>query len=230
MRQKVLRSLHFKRILIRRSPDWRQGDFRGPEFELLFWQFSLGPPFAKSQKMADFGVFAKSLITRLCEHFWRRGLRQKVLRSLHFKRILIRRSPDWRQGDFRGPEFELLFWQFSLGPPFAKSQKMADFGVFAKSLITRLCEHFWRRGLRQKVLRYLHFKRKVIRRSPDWRQGDFRGPEFELLFLANFPWSPICKISENGRFWCFCKISHNSALRAVLEARFPPESSPILAL
>ena len=98
--------------------------------------------------MVDFGVFAKSLITRLCEHFWRRGLRQKVLRSLHFKRILIRRSSDWRQGDFRGPEFELLFLQFSLGPPFAKSQKMVDFGVFAKSLITRLCEHFWRRGLR----------------------------------------------------------------------------------
>ena len=114
--------------------------------------------------MADFGVFAKSLITRLLEHFWRRGLRQKVLRSLHFKRILIRRSPDWRQGDFRGPEVELLFWQFSLGPPFAKSQKMADFGVFAKSLITRLYEHFWRRGLRQKVLRSLHFKRILIRR------------------------------------------------------------------
>ena len=94
-------------------------------------------------------------------------MRQKVLRSLHFKRILIRRSPVWRQGDFRGPEVELLFWQFSLGRPFAKSQKMADFGVFAKSLITRLCEHFWRRGLRQKVLRSLHFKRKVIRRSPD---------------------------------------------------------------
>ena len=132
--------------------------------------------------MADFGVFAKSLITRLCEHFWRRGLRQKVLRSLHIKRILIRRSFNWRQGDFRGPEVELLFWKFSLGPPFAKSQKMADFGVFAKALITRLCEHFWRRSFHQKVFRSLHYKRIKFRRSPDWRQGDFRGPEVELLF------------------------------------------------
>ena len=131
-------------------------------------------------------VFAKSLITRLCGHFWRRGLRQKVLRSLHFKRILIKRSQDWRQGDFRGPKVELLFWQFSPGPPFAKSQKMADFGVFAKSLITRLCGHFWRRGLRHKVLRSLHFKCRLITRSPDGHQGNFRGPEIEL-FLGNFP-------------------------------------------
>ena len=164
MRHKVLRSLHFKSILIKRSLDGRQAAFRGSKVELLFWQFSLGPPFAKSQKMADFGVFAKSLITRLCGHFWRRGLQQKVLRSLHFKRNLIKGSRDWRQSDFRGPEVELLFWQFSLGPPFAKSQKMADFGVFAKSLITRLCGYFWRRGLRHKVLKSLHFKRILIRR------------------------------------------------------------------
>ena len=205
LRQKVFRSLHFKRILIRRSPEMRQGDFRGPEFELLFWQFSLGPPFGKSQKMADFGVFAKSLITRLCEDFWRRGLRQKVLRSLHFKRILIKRSPDWRQGDFRGPEFDLLFWQFTLGPPFAKSQKMADFRVFAKSLITRLCEHFWRRALRQKVFRSLHFKRILISRSPDWRQGDFRGPEVELLFWQFSLGPPFAKSQKMADFGVFAK-------------------------
>ena len=139
--------------------------------------------------MADFGVFAKSLITRLCEHFWRRGLRQKVLQFLHFKCIRIRRSPDWRQGYFRGLEFDLLFWQFSLGPPFAKSQKMADFGVFAKSLITQLCQHFWRRGLHQKVLRSLPFKTMLIKRSPDWRRSVFRGHEVELLF-GNFPLVP----------------------------------------
>ena len=182
LRHKVLRSLHFKRILIKRSFAGRQAAFWGSKVELLFWQFSLGPPFAKSQKMADFGVFAKSLITRLCGHNWRRGLRQKVLRSLHFKCILIKRSSDWRERCFRGPEFEQLFWQFSLGPPFAKSQKMADFGVFAKSLITRLCGHFWRRGLRHKVLRSLQFKRILIKRSPDSRQGDFRGSKVELLF------------------------------------------------
>ena len=62
-----------------------------------------------------------------------------------------------RQGDFWCPEVELLLWQFSLASPFAKSQKMADFGVFGK-------------------------------------------------------------------------ISNNSALPAVLEAQFAPESSPILAL
>ena len=205
MRQKVLRSLQFKRILIRRSPDWRQGDFRGPKFELLFWQFSLGPPFAKFHKMADFGVFAKSLITRLCGHFWWRGWRQKVLRSLHFKRIRLTRSPNWRQGDFRGPEVELLFWQFSLGPPFAKSQKIGDFGVFAKSLITRLCRHFWRRDLQQKVLRSLHFKRILNSRSPGMRQGDFGGPEIQVLFWVFSIGPPFAKSQKIADFGVFAK-------------------------
>ena len=94
----------------------------------FFGNFPLAPPLQNLRKWPIL-VVLQNLITRLCEHFWRRGLRQKVLRSLHFKQILIRRSPDWRQGNFRGPEFELLFWQFSVRPPFAKSQKMADFGV-----------------------------------------------------------------------------------------------------
>ena len=156
-------------------------------------------------------------------------MRQKVLRSLHFKRILIEGSRNLRQGDFRGPEFDLLFWQFSLGPPFAKSQKMGDFGLFAKSLITRLCRHLWRRGLRHKVLRYLHFKRILNRRSAEMRKVILGAPK-SRYFFGNFPLVPLCKISENGRFWCLCKIPHNSALRALLEARFAPESSPILAL
>ena len=164
LRHKVLRSLHIKWRLIRRSPDWVQGDFRGPDFEVLFWQFSLGPPFAKSEKIADFGVFSKSLITRLCGYFWRRGLRQKVLRSLHFKSIEISRSPDWRQGDFRGPEVELLFWQFSL-----------DFGVFAKSLVTYLRVHFWSSCVRLNGLGSVQFKCMLIRR-------DFGAFEFYLVF------------------------------------------------
>ena len=36
----------------------RRGDFPALEVGPRFAHFSLGPPFAKSQKMADFGVFA----------------------------------------------------------------------------------------------------------------------------------------------------------------------------
>ena len=43
----------------------RQGVFEAPIVGLLFWAFSLGPLLAKSQKMADLGVFAKFVITRL---------------------------------------------------------------------------------------------------------------------------------------------------------------------
>ena len=69
----------------------RRGDFQAPEVGLLFWPFSLGPPYEESQKMADFGVFAKFAISQHCGHFQSRRLRQNVFQGLHFKRILIMR-------------------------------------------------------------------------------------------------------------------------------------------
>ena len=41
--------------------------FQAPQVGLVFGRFSLGPPYAKSPKMADLGGFAKFAITRLCE-------------------------------------------------------------------------------------------------------------------------------------------------------------------
>ena len=40
--------------------------FQAPQVGLVFGRFSLGPPYAKSPKMADLGGFAKFAITRLC--------------------------------------------------------------------------------------------------------------------------------------------------------------------
>ena len=82
---------HFKCILIRRWCDLRQGVFEDRIVGLLFWAFSLGPPLAKSQKMADLGLLGKFVIARLYRHLWRRRLQQNVPLWLHFKCILIRR-------------------------------------------------------------------------------------------------------------------------------------------
>ena len=54
--------------------------FQAPKLGLLLMPFSLGPPLAKSQKMADLGAFAKCVITRLCGHFCGRSLRQNLVR------------------------------------------------------------------------------------------------------------------------------------------------------
>ena len=54
--------------------------FQALEVGLLFGQVSLGPPFAKSQKMGDLGVLAEFVITRFCRRFWSRRLRRKVVR------------------------------------------------------------------------------------------------------------------------------------------------------
>ena len=160
-------------ILIRRWCNLRQGVFEAPIVGLLFWGFSLGPPLAKSQKMADLGVFAKFVITRLYGHIRSRSLQKKTVLCLHFKCILIRRWCNFRQGVFEAPIVGLPFWAFSLGPPLAKSQKMAYLGVFAKFVITRLYGHLRSRSLHQNAVLCLHFKCILIRRWCNLRQGVF---------------------------------------------------------
>ena len=174
----------------------REGVSEAPIVGLLSWAFFPGPPLAKSQKMANLGVLGKFVITRRYGHFWSRGLQQNVLLWLHFKRIPIRRWCNFRQGVNKAPIIGLLLGAFSLGPPLAKSQKMADLGVLGKFVITRLYGHFWSRGLQQNVLLWLHFKRIPIRRWCNLRQGVFEAPKIGLLFWAfslGPPWQILRK-------------------------------------
>ena len=230
LQQNVLLWLYFKSILIKRWCNLRQGVSEAPIVGLLFWAFSLGPPLAKSQKMADLGVLGKLVITRLYGHLWSRSLQQNVLLWLHFKCILIRRWCNLRQGVFEAPLVGLLFWAFSLGPPLAKSQKMADLGVLGKLVITRLYGHLWSRSLQQNVLLWLHFKCILIRRWCNLRQSVLWSPNSRPNFLSIFPWSPLGKISENGRFECPWQICHNSALLALMEPPIAAKCSPMIAL
>ena len=193
LQQNVLLWLHFKCILIRRWCNLRQGVFEALILGLFFWAFSLGPPLAKSQKMADLGLLGKFVITRLYGHLWSRSLQQNVLLWLHFKCILIRRWCNLRQGVFEAPIVGLLFWAFSLGPPLAKSQKMADLGLLGKFVITRLYGHLWSRSLQQNGLLWLHFKCIQIRRWCNLRRGVFEAPIVVLLFWAFTLGPPLAK-------------------------------------
>ena len=100
-----------------------QGVFEAPIVGLLFWAVSLGPPVAKSQKMADLGVLAKFVITRLYGHLWSRSLQQNVVLCLHFKCILYRRWCNLRQGVFVAPIVGLFFEEFTLVPPWQNIRK-----------------------------------------------------------------------------------------------------------
>ena len=191
--------------------------------------FSLAPPLAKSQKMADLGLLGKFVITRLYGHLWRFKLQKNVPLSLQFKCILVRRWCDLRQGVLEARIVGLLFWAFSLGPPLAKSQKMADLGLLGKFVITHLFGHLWRRKLHQNVPLWLHFKRILIRRWCDFAPGCFWSPYSRPTFLSIFPWSALGKISENGRFRSPLQICHNSALQALMEAQVAAKYSSMIA-
>ena len=154
-------------------------------------------PLGKSQKMADLGVLAKFVITRLYGHLWSRSLQQNVVLCLLFKCILIKIGCHLRQGVFEAPIVDLLFWAFSVGPPLAKSQKMADLRVLAKFVITRVYGHLWSRSLQQNVVLCLHFKCILIRKWCRFCQGVFEAPINGLLFWAFFLGPPL----ENLRKW-----------------------------
>ena len=193
LHQNVVLCLPFKCILIRKWCHLRQGVFEARKVGLLFWAFSLGPPLAKSQKMADLGVLAKFVITRLYVHLWSRSLHQNFVLCLPFKWILISRWCLLRQAVFKARIVGLLFWAFSLGPPLAKSQKMADLGVLAKFVITRLYGHLWSRSLHQNVVLCLPFKCILIRRWCHLRQGVFEARIVGLLFWAFSLGPPLAK-------------------------------------
>ena len=228
LQQHVVLCLHLKCILITRWCYLRQAVFEAPIVGLLFWAFCLGPPLAKSHKMADLGVLAKLVITRLYGHLWSRSLEQNVLLCLHFRCIQIRRWCHLRYSVFEAPIVGLLFWAFCLGPPLAKSQKMAHLGVLAKFVITRLYGHLWSCSWQQHVVLCLHFKCMLIRMLP-FAPGCFSNPYTRPTFLSILPWSPLGKISENGRFRCPCQICHNSAIRTLMEPQFAAKSCPMFA-
>ena len=87
--------------------------------------------------MADLGHFAQFARTLLCGHFWSRPLRQKVARSLHFKRILMSREDHLGRAVFQAPKLGLLLSHFPL-VPLCRIQKMADLGHFAQFARTLL--------------------------------------------------------------------------------------------
>ena len=207
LQQNVVLCLHLKCILIKRWWHLRQGVFEAPIVGLLFWAFSFGPPLAKSQKMADLGVLANIVITRLYGHLWSGSLQQNVVLCLQFKCIPIRRWWHLRQGVFEAPIVGLLFWAFSLCPTLAKSQKMADLGVLANIVITRLYGHLWSGSLQQNVVLCLHFKCILIRRWWHLRQGVFEAPIVGLLFWAFSLGPPLAKSQKMAELSYVCTSS-----------------------
>ena len=163
------------------------GCFRSPYSRPTFLSILPWSPLSKISENGRFRCFCQichHLAIRTLMHLWSRSLQQNVVLCLHFKCILIRRWCHLRQGVFEAPIVGLLFWAFCLGPPFAKSQKMADLGVLAKFVITRLYGYLWKSSLQQNVVLCLHFKCILIRRWCHLRQAVFEAPIVGLLFWA----------------------------------------------
>ena len=62
--------------------------------------------------------------------------------------------------------------------------------------------------------------------APGWFWSPYSRPNF----LSILPWSPLCKISENGRFRSPWQMCDNSPSRAFMETQFAAKCSSMIAL
>ena len=185
------------------------------------WQICLGLPlhfFRKCgfwvtlRKLPYFGAtFCAKFFSSLCT------LRAyKLEDNAICARVLLSLS---REGYFLG-----YFLKISIGPPFARFQKMRVLHDLAKISITWPFVHFLSCFLPQifsslcTLSAYL-LEDNAIFASAGWpfKRGILFG-----RFLKNFPWSPVCTFSENEGFGWPCENCHNLAIRALFEPLFAP--------
>ena len=188
------------------------------------------PPLAKSQKMADLGVFPKFVIARLCGHLWSRSLQQNVVLCLHFKCILITRWCHFRQGVFDAPIVGLFFLSILPLSPLGKISENGRFRcpcqICHNSALRTLMEPQFAAKCCAMFALEVHTNKEMMPFAP----GCFWSPYSRPSFLSILPWSPLGKISENGRFRCPCQICHNSAPRTLMEPQFAAKCCAMFAL
>ena len=188
---------------------------------LQFKGVSLGRNFAEFQKMCDEGVLDKLDIAQLYGHFWNRGLQQNVVLCLHFKCILIRRWCHLRQGVF----VALFLEEFPLVATWRNFRKCA-MRVSLPNLFSLGFTGTLGAAPSSKMLCY------VCTLSAFYIRDDGICARVFLWrsFWRSFPWSQLCRISENARWGCPCQICFSSGLRAIWEPRFAAKCCAMFAL
>ena len=153
---------------------------------------------------------------------------------------------------FKAPQVGLLFGRFSLGPPYAKSAKMADLGGFARFTITRLCGQFWRRRLRQtadnistqtappklpakpsygkssKATQIGHFRRFCIggtKGKPPKKKADLRGLKNNLRKSHDIFISMRLKCKQRTTFRRKRRLQNCPQSRVMVNLAKPPKSA-----
>ena len=112
-------------------------------------------------KTSDLCVLAKSALAQLSGNFEPRFAPKcspRIVLSAHTNYSIARFAQRWFSRNWNRP----TFWAVLPFSPLAKSPKMADLGVLAKSALAQLRGNFRSRALRQNAFQELHFKRILI--------------------------------------------------------------------
>ena len=146
--------------------------------------------------------------------------------QVHTYKEMIRFAPGCFWSPYSRPTFLSIFPWSPLGKISENGRFRSPWQICHKSALRALMEAQFAAKCSSVIALQVHTNWEMMWFAP----GCFWSPYSWPTFLSIFPWSPLGKISENGRFRSPWQICHNSALRALMEAQFAAKCSSVIAL
>ena len=138
----------------------------------------------------------------------------------------MRFAPGCFWSPYSRPTFLRIFPWSPLGKISENGRFRSPWQICHNSVLRSLMEAQFAAKCSSIIALQVHTNKAMMRFAP----GCFWSPYSRSTFLSIFSWSPLGKISENGRFRSPLQICHNSAPRALMEAQFPAKCSSMIAL
>ena len=139
---------------------------------------------------------------------------------------MMRFAPGCFWSPYSRPTFLSIFPWSPLGKISENGRFRPPWQICHNSALRALMEAQFAAKCSSVIALQVHTNKEMMRSAP----GCFWSPYSRPTFLSIFPWSPLGKISENGRFRSPWQICHKSALRALMEAQFAAKCSSMIAL
>ena len=144
----------------------------------------------------------------------------------HTNLEMMRFAPGCFWSRYMWPIFLSIFPWSPLGKVSQSGRFKSTWQICHNSALRPLMEAQFAAKCSSMIALQVHTNYEMMRFAP----GCFWSPYSRPTVLSIFPWSPLGKISENGRFRSPWKICHNWALRPLMEAQFAAKFSSMIAL
>ena len=200
--------------------------YRRPTFLSIFPWSPLGKISENGRFRSPWQICHNSALRALMEVRFQGKCSSMIALQEHANQEMIRFALGCFWSTYSRPTFLSILPWFPLGKISENGRFRSPWQICHNSALRALMEAQFAAKCSSMIALQVHANQEMMRFAP----GCFWGPYSRPTFLSIFPWSPLGKISENGRFRSPWQICHNSALRALMEAQFAAKCSSMIAL